>query len=199
MEATEFWENSRSNITLIFPHFSPETDNKTLICALSIPGKKEHPNLWWPKDAKRSTDDKVRLSLLQRTTTTSYYVSLQCTTTTSYYVSYHFPPWLPTSLNRVPVNSVAQSCPTLCDPVDCSTPGLPVLHQLLEFTQTHVHRVGDAIQPSHPLSSPYPPAFSLSHHQCLFQWGGSSHQVAKVSEFQLQHQSFQWIFRTDFL
>ena len=96
-------------------------------------------------------------------------------------------------------NSVAQSCPILCDPMDCSTPGLPVHHQPPEPTQTHVHRVGDAIQPSHPLSSPSPPAFNLSQHQGLFQWVNSSHQVAKVLEFQLQHQSFQWIFRTDFL
>ena len=72
-------------------------------------------------------------------------------------------------------------------------------HQPLEFTQTHVHRVGDAIQPSHPLSFPYPPALNLSQHQGLFQWINSSHQVAKVLEFQLQHQSFQWIFKTDFL
>ena len=94
-------------------------------------------------------------------------------------------------------SSVDQSCPTLCDPVDCSTPGLPVHHQLPEFTQTHVHRVGDAIQPSHPLSSPSPPAFNFSQHQGLFQWVSSSHEVAKMLEF--QHQSFQWIFRTDFL
>ena len=77
--------------------------------------------------------------------------------------------------------------------------GLPVHHQLLEFTQTHAHWVGDAIQPFHPLSSPSPPTFNLSQHQGLFQWVSSSHQVAKVLEFQLQHQSFQWIFRTDFL
>ena len=96
-------------------------------------------------------------------------------------------------------SSVTQSCPTLCDPMDCSTPGLPVHHQLPEFTQTHVHWVGDAIQPSHPLSSPSPPVFNLSQHQGLFQWVDSSHQVAKVLEFQLQHQSFQWIFRTDVL
>ena len=88
---------------------------------------------------------------------------------------------------------------TLCDPMNCSTPGLPVHHQLLEFTQTHIHRVGDAIQPSHPLSSPSPPAFNLAQYQGLFQLVGSSHQVAKGLEFQLQHQSFQWIFRTDFL
>ena len=81
----------------------------------------------------------------------------------------------------------------------CSTPGFPVREQLLEFTQTHVHWVSDAIQPSHPLSSPSPPAFKLSQHQGLFKWISSSHQVAKVLEFQLQHQSFQWIFRTDFL
>ena len=93
--------------------------------------------------------------------------------------------------------SAAQSCPTLCDPMDCSTLGLPVHHQLPELTQTQVHWVGDAIQPSHPLSSPSPPAFNLSQHQGLFQWVSSLHQVAKVLEF--QHQFFQWIFRTDFL
>ena len=83
--------------------------------------------------------------------------------------------------------------------MDCSTPGFPVHHQFPELTQTHVHRVGDAIQPSHPLSFPSPPAFYLSLHQGLFQWVGSSHQVAKLLELQLQHQSFQWIFRVDFL
>ena len=82
--------------------------------------------------------------------------------------------------------------------MDCSTPGFPVQRQLPEFTQAHVNRVGDAIQPSHPLSSPSP-AFNLSQHQGLFQWVSSSHQVAKVLDFQLQHQCFQWIFRTDFL
>ena len=86
-----------------------------------------------------------------------------------------------------------------CDPMDCSMPGFPVHHQLPELTQTHVHQVSDAIQPSHPLLSPSPPAFSLSQHQGLFQWVSSSHQVAKVLEFQFQHQSFQWIFKTDFL
>ena len=95
-------------------------------------------------------------------------------------------------------SSVAQACPTLCNPTDCSTPGLPVHHQLLEFTQTHVYWVSDAIQPSHPLSSPSP-AFNLSQYQGLFKWVSSSHQVAKVLEFQLQNQSFQWMFRTDFL
>ena len=96
-------------------------------------------------------------------------------------------------------SSVAQSCLTLCDPMNCSIPGLPVHHQLLESTQTHVHWVGDAIQPSHPLPSPSPPALNLSQHQGLFQWVSSSHQVAKVLEFQLQHQSFQWTPRTDLL
>ena len=94
-------------------------------------------------------------------------------------------------------SSVAQLCPTLWDPMNCSMPGLPVHHQLLEFTQTHVHWVGDAIQPSHPLSSPSPPALSLSQHQDFFKWVSSSHQVARVLEFQLQHQSFQWTPRTD--
>ena len=86
---------------------------------------------------------------------------------------------------------------TLCDPMDCSTPVLPVHHQLPEFTQTHVHWIGYAIQPSHPLSSPSPLAFSLSQHQGVFKWGSSSHQMAKVLEFQLQHLSFQWTLRTD--
>ena len=95
-------------------------------------------------------------------------------------------------------SSVAQLCLTLCNPMDCRTPGFSVHHQLLEFTQTYVHHVSDAIQPSHPLSSPSPD-FNLSQHQGLFKWVISSHLVAKVLEFQLQHQSLQWIFRSDFL
>ena len=87
----------------------------------------------------------------------------------------------------------------LCDPMDCSTPGFPVHHQFPELAQTHVHQLGEDIQPSHPLSSPSPPAFNLSQQQGLFQRVSSSHQVAKVLELQLQYQSFQWIFRTDFL
>ena len=96
-------------------------------------------------------------------------------------------------------SSVAQSCLTLCNPMDCSTPGLPVQCQLLEFTQTYVLWVGDAIQPSHPLLSPSPPAPNRSQHQCLFQWVNSSHEVAKVLDFQPQHQFFQWTLRTNFL
>ena len=99
----------------------------------------------------------------------------------------------------VQFSSVAQSCPTLCDPMNCSTPGLPVHHQLPEFTLTYVHWVSDAIQPSHPLSSPSPPALNLSQHQGLFKWVSSSHQVAKVLEFQLQYQTFQWTPRADIL
>ena len=87
------------------------------------------------------------------------------------------------------ISSVAQTCLTLCNPMNHSTPGLPVNHQLPEFTQTHVHCVGDANQQSHPLSSPYPPALNLSQHQGLFKWVSSLHQVAEVLEFQLQHQS----------
>ena len=95
--------------------------------------------------------------------------------------------------------AIAFSGPTFCDPMNRSTPGLPVHHHLLEFTQTHVHRVGDAIQPSHPLSSPSPPAPNLSQHQGLFQWVNSSHEVAKTLEFQLQDQFFQRTPRTDLL
>ena len=85
----------------------------------------------------------------------------------------------------VQFSSVAQSCPTLCDPMNCSTPGLPVHYHLPEFTKTHVRRVGDAIQPSHPLSPPFPPTPNPSQHQSLFQWVNSSHEVAKVLESQL--------------
>ena len=99
----------------------------------------------------------------------------------------------------VQFSSVAQSCSTLCDPANCSTPGLPVHHRLPESTQTHVHWVGDAIQPSHSLLSPSLPALNLSQQQGFFQWVSSSHQVAKVLEFQLQHQSCQWTPRTDLL
>ena len=86
------------------------------------------------------------------------------------------------------VSSVTQLCPTLCDPMNCSMPVLPVHHQLPEFTQTHVHWVSDAIQSSYSLLSPSPPALNLSQHQGLFKWVSSSHQVAKILEFQLQHQ-----------
>ena len=82
------------------------------------------------------------------------------------------------------------------DHMDCSMPGFPVLHCLPEFAQTHDHWVGDIIQPSHPLLPCFPPAFNLSQHQDLFQWVGSSHQVAKILE--LKHQYFLWIFRVDF-
>ena len=88
-------------------------------------------------------------------------------------------------LTSIQFSSVAQSCPTLCDRLGNSTPGLPVHHQIPESTQTHAHWVGDAIQPSHPLLSPSPHALNLSQHQGLFQWVSSSHQVAKVLEFQL--------------
>ena len=96
------------------------------------------------------------------------------------------------SFNHILCCCSVTQCPTLCDPMGCSTPGFPVLHHLLELAQTHVHRVGDAIQPSHTLLSLFPPAFNLSQHQGLF-WVSSLHWVAKVLKF--QHQFFQWIFR----
>ena len=94
--------------------------------------------------------------------------------------------------------SVAKSCPTLCCLMDCSMSGFPVHYQLPELAQTHVHRVSDAIKPPHPVLFPSP-VFNLSQHHCFFQRLSSLHQVAKVLELQLQHQSFQRIFRTDFL
>ena len=99
----------------------------------------------------------------------------------------------------VQFSSVAQSCPTLCDLIDSSIPGFPDHHQVPEHAQINVYWVGDVIQPSHTLSSPLPPVFNLSQHEGLFQWVSSSQQVDTVLELQLQHQSFQWIFRTDFL
>ena len=94
------------------------------------------------------------------------------------------------TFKKLSFSSVAQSCPTLCDSMHCNMPGFPAHHQLLEFTQTHVHGVGDAIQPSHPLSSPFPPTFNFSQHEVFFQSVSFSLQVAKELEFQLQHQSF---------
>ena len=104
-------------------------------------------------------------------------------------------PFIGNTIRRT--SSVAHSCLTLCDPMNCSTPGFPISHQLLELAQTHVHWVNDAIQPSHPLLSLYPTAFYHSLHQGLFQWVTSSHHLVKVLE--VQHQSSQWIFRIDFL
>ena len=92
--------------------------------------------------------------------------------------------------------SVTQSCPTLCDPMDCRTPGLSVPMHLPKFAQVHVCFIGDAIQPSHPLMLSSPPALNLSQHQGLFHWVSCSHQMTKILEF--QHQSFQWVFRVDF-
>ena len=117
---------------------------------------------------------------------------LSCLTT---FLPYYFPYYFPSLC----CCSVTKLCLTLCNPTDCSTSGFPVLHYLLEFVQTHVHWVSDAMQPSHPLSPLSFPALNLSQHQGLFQWVSSSHQVPKVLEFQLHYQSFQWIFRVDFL
>ena len=110
----------------------------------------------------------------------------------------HVYPWL-IHVSSVHFSSIAQSCLTLCDPMNHSMPGLPVHHQFPEFTQTHVHWVGDAIQASHPLSSPSPPAPNPSQHRGHFQWVNTSHEVAKILEFQLQHQSFQRTPRTNLL
>ena len=112
---------------------------------------------------------------------------------------FHFSQWHHNNNFFFLFSSVPQSCPALCDPMNCSMPGLPVHHKLPEPTQTHVHWVDDATQPFHPLLSPSPHALNLSQNQGLFKWVSSSHQVAKILEFQLQHQSFQWIPRTDLL
>ena len=109
-----------------------------------------------------------------------------------------FPPLKVQSVKNRMKLLVAQSCLTVCDPMDCSMPGLPVPHHLPGLAQTHVHWVSEIIQPSHPLLYPSP-VFNLSQHQGLFKWVRSSHQVAKGLEIQLQHQAFQWVFRVYFL
>ena len=111
---------------------------------------------------------------------------LRSWTLVSHIAGRFFTIWATTeALSSVQFSSVTQSCPTLCDSMNCSTPGLPVHHQLLEFTQSHEHQVGDAIRPSHALSSPSPPAPNPSQHQGLLQWVNSSHEAAKVLEFSL--------------
>ena len=105
------------------------------------------------------------------------------------YLKYNYIRDLESQLREFSTVQSLKPCLTLCYPMDCSTPGFLVHYQFAEFTQTHVHWVGDAIQPSHPLSSPSPPAFKLSQHQGLCKWVSSSHQVANLLEFQLQHQS----------
>ena len=116
------------------------------------------------------------------------------------FLSFHTP-WKPLTLQRqsVQFRSLTRSYLTNCNPMNRSMPGLPVHHQHPESTQTHVHWVGDAIQLSHPMSSPSPPALNISPHQGLFKWVSSSHQVAKILEFQLQHQSLKWTPRTHLL
>ena len=120
-------------------------------------------------------------------------------TLNSFFTGNHVLPSKTGYLKNSSVSSVAQSCLTLHDSMDCSNPGSPVQHQLLKLTQTHIQRLSDTFQPSHLLLSPFSPGFNLSQHQGILQGVSSSHQVDKVLEFQLQHQSFQWIFRTDFL
>ena len=128
-------------------------------------------------------------------------IPVYCAEQIIFHPQHSAPGLLPFCLHSFSYSSVqfSHSVVSDSDPMDCSTPGPPVQHQLPESTQTHVHWVSDAIKPSHPLSSPSPPAFNLSQHQGLFRWVSSSHQVANVLEFQFQHKSFKWTHRTDFL
>ena len=159
----------------------------------SIAGR--HFNLWATREAPGIHWDKT---IIQQNTCTPMFTAVLFTIAKTWKQPKH-----PTTEEWIKkmwsVSSVAQSCLTLCNPMNRNTPGLPVHHQLPRSTQTHAHQVSDAILPSHPLSSPSPPAFNLSQHQGLFQWVSSSHQVAKVLELPLQHQSFQWTPRTDLL
>ena len=157
-----------------------------------------HKQFW---DTRSASQNSVQLNptqcwhCLPVNSITSYKTSVLLDCLSSFICLFHvqvvtYTPDLLVTHCSVQFSPVAQLCLSLWDPMDCSTPGLPVHHQFQEFTQTHVHWVSDAIQPSHPLWSPSPPTFNLSQHQGLFQWASSSHQVAKVLEFQLQHQSF---------
>jgi len=129
----------------------------------------------------------------------SFWLLLGCRNSRLLYINFVSCNFIHSFISSIQFSSVAQSCPTLCNPMNHSMPGLPVHHHLPVFTQAHVHWVGDAIQPSHPLSSPFPPAPNPSQHQSLIQWVNSSHEVAKVLEFQLQHHSFQRNPRADLL
>ena len=152
-----------------------------------------------PSSGTRATF--TRILMLFSLSLTGYWLTLLCSGKTAItLIIFHLTACLSTNVQSAFLSfcQFIQSCLIVGNPKDCRTPGFPVHHQLPELAQTHVHRVGDAIQQSRPLSSPSPPAFNLSQHQSLFQWVASSRQVVKVSERQLQHQSFQWILRTDF-
>ena len=151
--------------------------------------------LWW----KRTTTWQVVTSIAWDECTEIYQYSIWHLGYNYWYSKIISFPIIIIKEYSVQFSSVTQSCPTLSDPVNHNMPGLPVHHQLPESTQTHLHCVRDAIQPSHPLSSTSSPAFSLSQHQALFKWVSSPHIVAKVLEFQIQHQSIQWTPWTDIL
>ena len=132
-----------------------------------------------PVISKTTRNQRLKIWQRYRTTEALLYCRWKCTMKNYFFM------WVWYICVAFQFSSVAQSCSNHCDPMNRSTPGLPVHHQLLESTQIHVHRVSDAIQPSHPLSSPSPPAPNPSQHQSLFQWVNSSHEVAKLLEFQL--------------
>ena len=156
----------------------------------------QHTGLPCPSPSPGACSNSCPLSQWCHPTISSSIVPFSWVSTFNYLeVSFPFSSWRWMWLRNI---VVSQSCLTLCETMDCSTPGFPILHWLLEFAQTHVQRVSDAIQPSHPLSLPSF-AFNLLQFQGLSQWVSSSNQVAKVLELQLHHQSFQWIFRIDFL
>ena len=152
-------------------------------------------SFWHWKHKKQGGSQKVRIFICNQ----SYHqLQIDCYISTGNFIQYFVIKHNGNNMHQFSSVQWLSSVQFFCNPMDCSTPGLPVHHQLLEFTQTRVHRVDDAIQSSHPLLSALP-IFNLSQHQGLFKWVSSSHQVAKVLGIQLQHQSFQWIFRTDFL
>ena len=172
--------------------FHPSKEIRECVCVCVKAQTHKYWHLWNSESCRRRPSHGKKQNLLFR-------IQVQGTVDQG-----HFSPFLqwaafPFLLSSVQFSLVAQPCPNLHDPMDCSMPGFPVHHQLPELAQTHVHWVSGAIQPSHPLLSHSPPALNLSQHQGLFQWVSSLHQVAKILELQLEHQSFQWIFRVDFL
>ena len=143
--------------------------------------------LIWPRHSSRSTGSEIwqQLCIQGLKEFANFLRTIFAKTVRGHLIWYIWPHMVWGSLHSVQFSSVAQSCLNLCDPMNCSTPGLPIYHQLLEFTQTHIYRVSDAIQPCHPPSCPSPPAPNPSQHQSLFQWVSSSHEAAKVLDFQL--------------
>ena len=178
------------NVTVLLPAFSERATGIKEVCidvevnCCIFPCRRASLDRWLTAQSPLTSTMNKEMNYCLWVTTilkvACFYVQINCLTSIPFLQQF---PEL--SSSSVQFSSVSQSCPTLYDPMNRSIPGLPVHYQLPEFTQTHVHRVSEAIQPSHSLSSPSPPAPNPSQHQSLFQWVNTSHEMAKVLEFQL--------------